>query len=106
MHNSCLICGQGSSQNEFKLKWRLEYRTCLDFEWSKVVQMLNGSDFKWHSKTKHPDHSKSDQIAAFLDSYVLFPFLNGTIALAIVPTIIILNHTQSENQNIQILNGF
>ena len=39
--------------------------------------MLNGSDFELHSKTEQPDHSKFDQIAAILDSYVLVPFLNG-----------------------------
>ena len=35
------------------------------------------SDFEWRSKTEQPYHSKSDQIAAILDSYVLILFLNG-----------------------------
>ena len=29
--------------------------------------MPNGSDFEWHSKTKKPGISKSNQIAAILD---------------------------------------
>ena len=33
--------------------------------------MFNGSDFEWHSKTKQPDHYKSDQRATILDSYFL-----------------------------------
>ena len=48
-----------------------------DFEWSKFVAMLNGSDFKWHSKTQQPDHTKSDQIAGILDLYALALSLNG-----------------------------
>ena len=30
----------------FGSNWGLEYQTCLDFEWLKVVWMLNGSDFE------------------------------------------------------------
>ena len=56
------------------LDWELEYRARFNFKWSKVVQMLNGFDFKWHSKTEQPNHSKSDQIANILDSSVLVPF--------------------------------
>ena len=59
------------------VQWRLKYQTCLDFEWSKVVRMLNGSDCEWHSKTEQPNHSKLHQIAVILNFYVVVPFLNG-----------------------------
>ena len=77
-----------------QIQWGLEYRTCPEFELAKVAQMLNGSDFKWHSKIEQPNHSKSaDQIAAILDSYALFPFqMVRIIAVAMVSIIIIPNH--------------
>ena len=56
--------------------------------------MLNGSDFKWHSKTKQPKHSKSDQIATILESKCWFCFWmvgTRTIAIAMVPIIPIPN---------------
>ena len=54
--------------------------------------MFNVSDSKWYYKTKQPDHSKSDQIAAILDSYVLVLFTNDRtilIAVSMVLTILI-----------------
>ena len=74
-----------------------------------VVQMLNGSNLEWHSKTEQPDHSKFNQIAAFMDFYILVPFwMVGIIATAVamVPIILIPNHYQFEHQNVQISNGF
>ena len=71
--------------------------------------MLNGFDFKWHSKTEQPNHSKSDQIAFSLDSYLLVPFLMvGTISIAVtmIPIILIPNHPKLEHQNICISNGY
>ena len=49
-----------------------EYWTSSDFERSKVVRMLIG--FEWHSETKQPYNSKSNQIAASMDSCVPFCF--------------------------------
>ena len=59
------------------LQWGLECQIHSDFEWSKVFWMLNDSDCEWHSKTKQPDHSKSNQIADIFDSHVLVPFSTG-----------------------------
>ena len=42
-----------------RVQWGHEYRTHLGFKWSKVVPMLNGSDFIQHSKTQQPNHFKS-----------------------------------------------
>ena len=53
-----------------------QYLTSSDKEWSKIVQMFNGSDIEWHSKTENPNHSKSYQIATILNS-LLVQFLNG-----------------------------
>ena len=58
------------------VQWGLKYQTRLDFEWSKVVLMLNASDFEWHSKTE-PNHYKSYLIAAILYSYALVLFSIG-----------------------------
>ena len=74
------------------IQWQLKYQTRSDFEWLKVIQMLNGSHFEWHSK--------SDKIDPILKLYVLVPFLNSP------------NHSNTEtsqtpeHQNIQILNEF
>ena len=58
------------------LRWGLNIKHIQIFEWLKVVWMLNGSDFKWHSKNLTTSyHSKSDQITAILDSFALVPFL-------------------------------
>ena len=54
--------GLGLNKLKHQGQWGVEYRECLDFEWSKVVQMLNVFDFEWHSKT--------DQIGAILDFFV------------------------------------
>ena len=60
----------------------LEYQTGLNCEWLKVVQTLNGSDLEWDFNTKKPDHSKSDQIASILDSFVLVLFcMVGTVCV-------------------------
>ena len=66
--------------------------------------MLIGLDSELHSKAEQLDHSKSEQIAAVLDSYVLVPFRmlsTKAIAVAMVPIILILNHPKFEHQNIQ-----
>ena len=39
--------------------------------------MLNGSDFECHSKSEHPNHSKTDLNGGHFESYVLVRFLNG-----------------------------
>ena len=64
---------------------------------------VNGSDFEWHSKTKQPNHCKSNQIAAILDSYVLVLFSNGQ-DYSYGPNH---SHTEpSQTQNFLIMNGF
>ena len=61
--------------------------------------MLNGSDFKRHSKMDQPGHSKSDRIAAILDSHALVPFLVvRTIAVAMVLIMLLRNHPKSEHK--------
>ena len=87
------------------LQWGLEHRTRLDFEWSKVVLMLNGSDFKWHSKTDQPDYSKFDQIARILDSYWFHFQMVVAIALALVPIILIPDHPKSKHEQVWIWNS-
>ena len=58
---------------------------CPVFKWSEYsggsntehVQIWNGwhcLDLEWHSKAEQPDHFKSNQIAAILNSYALVPF--------------------------------
>ena len=48
----------------------------LVFKRSKAVWLFNGLVFKCHSKSKQPDHSKSDKNSHHLVFYVLVPFSN------------------------------
>ena len=87
------------------LQWGLDSQTLSDFQWSKVVWMMNGSDFEWHSKTKQPDHSKSDQKATILDSYflVLLSYSSDHLkTVAMILIIIIPNHPKSDHKNVWI----
>ena len=67
--------------------------------------MLNGSDFKWHSKTDQPDYSKFDQIARILDSYWFHFHMVVAIALALVPIILIPDHPKSKHEQVWIWNS-
>ena len=35
-----------------QIQWGLENRTRSEFEWSKLVRLVNGSDFECHSKSE------------------------------------------------------
>ena len=48
--------------------------------WFGMVKSFSDVEWfclEWHSKTEHSDHSKFNQMATILDSYVLVPFWNG-----------------------------
>ena len=75
------------------------------FEWLKVVWILNGSDFEFHSKTRT---ARPFQIwpTSRIPIYWFFFWMAGSIAIAMVLIILIPNHPNSEHQNFQILKGF
>ena len=70
-------CTKKTISNNRKLSSYYSGGLNIEHVWILNGPMLNGSDFEWHSKTEHHDHSRSNQVATFLGSYVSVPFSNG-----------------------------
>ena len=85
------------------IKWSSEYRTLFNLVLRHYLILQSTCST---IKTKQPNHSKSDQIAAILDTFILVLILNGwdyNFSCGYGPKH---SNTKLDLPNIRILNGF